>query len=161
MERIPLPEYAIGLAEAEQAAGRVAAARRDYALVEAQARLLRSNGVNADVDLALFEANHGDPSQAVTLGRRAWADAPSVRSADAYSWALYAAGRIGPARRLSERAMILGSRDPYFLYHAGMIARRAGDTGAARRLLTRLVAQSPRFNPLYAPRARRALESLR
>ncbi len=161
VERIPLPEYAIGLAEAEQAAGRVAAARRDYALVEAQARLLRSNGVNADVDLALFEANHGDPSQAITLGRRAWADAPSVRSADAYSWALYAAGRIGPARRLSERAMMLGSRDPYFLYHAGMIARRAGDTGAARRLLARLVAQSPRFNPLYAPRARRALESLR
>ena len=161
VETIPLPEYAIGLAEAEQAAGRVAAARRDYALVEAQTRLLRSNGVNADVDLALFEANHGDPSQALALGRRAWADAPSVRSADAYSWALYAAGRIEPARRLSERAMMLGSRDPYFLYHAGMIARRAGDTGAARRLLARLVAQSPRFNPLYAPRARRALESLR
>jgi hypothetical protein len=57
--------------------------------------------------------------------------------------------------------MMLGSRDPYFLYHAGTIARRAGDTGAARRLLARLVAQSPRFSPLYAPRARRALESLR
>ncbi len=161
VERIPLPEYAVGLAETEQAAGRVAAARRDYALVEAQARLLRVNGVNADVDLALFEANHGDRSQALELGRRAWAAAPSVRSADAYSWALYKAGRIGPARRFSERAMRLGSRDPYFLYHAGMIARRAGETGAARRLLGRLVAQSPRFNPLYGPHARRALESLR
>ena len=128
VERIPLPEYAIGLAEAEQAAGRVAAARRDYALVEAEARLLRANGVNADVDLALFEANHGDPSQAVKLGRRAWAAAPSVRSADAYSWALYEAGRgSGPRARFSARAMRLGSRDPYFLYHAGMIARRAGD----------------------------------
>ena len=56
VERIPLPEYAVALAETEQAAGRVAAARRDYALVEAEAQLLRSNGVNADVDLALFEA---------------------------------------------------------------------------------------------------------
>ncbi len=157
---IPLPEYAIGLAEAEQAAGKVAAARRDYALVEAETRLLRANGVNADVDLALFEADHGDPSQAVKLGRRAWADAPSVRSADAYSWALHKAGRIGPARRFSQRAMRLGSRDPYFLYHAGMIARRAGERGEARRLLARLVAQSPGFNPLYGPRARRALESL-
>jgi hypothetical protein len=57
--------------------------------------------------------------------------------------------------------MRLGSRDPYFLYHAGMIARRAGEVGAAHRLLTRLVSQSPRFNPLYGPRARQALESLR
>jgi tetratricopeptide (TPR) repeat protein len=160
-ETIPLPEYAIGLAEAEQAAGRLAAARRDYALVEAQARLLRSNGVNADVDLALFEANHGDPSQALSLGRRAWAEAPSVRSADAYSWALYRAGRIEAASRFSQRAMRLGSRDPYFLYHAGIIARAAGDAGAARRLLARLVAQSPRFSPLYGPRAKRALEALR
>ncbi len=161
VQRIPLPEYAVGLAETEQAAGRVAPARRDYALVEAQARLLRVNGVNADVDLALFEANHGDRSQALELGRQAWAATPSVRSADAYSWALYKAGRIGPARRFSDRAMRLGSRDPYFLYHAGMIARRAGETDAARRLLGRLVAQSPRFNPLYGPHARHALESLR
>jgi hypothetical protein len=57
--------------------------------------------------------------------------------------------------------MRLGSRDPYFLYHAGMIAGRAGKTGEARRLLARLVAQSPQFNPLYGPRARSALESLR
>jgi tetratricopeptide (TPR) repeat protein len=161
VERIPLPEYAVGLAETEQAAGRAASARRHYALVEAEARLLRSNGVNADVDLALFEANHGDPSRALKLGGRAWAAAPSVRSADAYSWALYKAHRIGAAHRFSERAMRLGSRDPYFLYRAGMIARRVGDTGAARRLLARLVGQSPRFNPLYGPRARHALESLR
>ncbi len=161
VERIPLPEYAVGLAETEQAAGRVAAARRHYALVQAEAQLLRSNGVNADVDLALFEANHGDPSRALTLGRRTWSAAPSVRSADAYSWALYNAGRIEAARRFSERAMRLDSRDPYFLYHAGMIARRAGETGAARRLLGRLVAQSPHFSPLYGPRARHALESLR
>jgi tetratricopeptide (TPR) repeat protein len=159
--RVPLPEYAIGLAETEQAAGRAAAARRHYALVQAEARLLRANGVNADVDLALFEANHGDPSRAVKLGRRAWAASPSVRSADAYSWALYKADRIGLARRFSKRAMKLGSRDPYFLYHAGMIARRAGQTGAAHRLLARLMAQSPGFSPLYGPHARQALESLR
>ena len=32
---------------------------RDLALVGAEERLLRRNGVNTDVDLALFEANHG------------------------------------------------------------------------------------------------------
>jgi hypothetical protein len=56
--------------------------------------------------------------------------------------------------------MRLGSRDPSFLYHAGMIARASGRDGQARELLGRLVAQSPRFSPLYAPRAERALEAL-
>jgi tetratricopeptide (TPR) repeat protein len=160
VERLPLPEYATALGEVEEAAGMKAAAEREYGLVEAQAGLLRSSGVNTDVDLALFEANHGDPARAVALGRRAWRQAPSVRSADAYSWALHRAGRVGPATRLSEEAMRLGSRDPSFLYHAGLIARSAHRDEEAARLLGRLRAQSPRFSPLYGPRAERALEEL-
>jgi tetratricopeptide (TPR) repeat protein len=160
VERLPLPEYAIALGEAEQAAGRSTAAERDYGLVGAEVRLLRANGVNTDVDLALFEANHGSAGRAVVLGRRAWRQAPSVRSADAYSWALYRAGRIDSASRFSREAMRLGSRDPSFLYHAGMIAKGAGRPGEARRLLGGLIAQSPRFSPLYAPRAQRALEAI-
>jgi tetratricopeptide (TPR) repeat protein len=160
VDRLPLPEYAIALGEAEQAAGREEAARRDYGLVGAEVKLLRANGVNTDVDLALFEANHGSADRAVTFGRRAWTQAPSVRSADAYAWALHQAGRIGPASRFSAEAMRLGSRDPSFLYHAGMIALAAGRDDDARSLLGRLEAQSPRFSPLYAPRAHRALEGL-
>ena len=57
--------------------------------------------------------------------------------------------------------MRLGSRDPYFLYHAGMIAASAGDRGRARELLGELVAQTPGFSPLYGPRAARELEALR
>ena len=158
---IPLPEYVVGLGETEQAAGRSTAAQRDYALVGAEIRLFRANGVNTDVDLALFEANHGSPTRAVELARRAWGSAPSVRSADALSWALSQAGRNAAALRASRAAMRLGSRDPSFLYHAGLVAARAGRTERARALLSTLVAQSPRFNPLYGPRARHALEGLR
>ncbi len=161
VQRLPLPEYVIGLGETEQAAGQGAAARRDYQLVGVETRLLRANGVNTDAELALFQADHGSPSQAIDLAARAWAAAPSVRSADAYSWALSAAGRDGEALAMSERAMRLGSRDPSFLYHAGMVARRAGRSDRARDFLGQVVAQSPRFNPLYGPRAERALEGLR
>ncbi len=159
--RLPLPEYVIALGETEQAAGSTVAAGRDYRLVGAETRLLQANGVNTDAELAVFEADHGDPTQAVDLAARAWAAAPSVRSADSYSWALSAAGRDGEALRMSERAMRLGSRDPSFLYHAGMVALRAGDAKRANGFLSRLVAQSPNFNPLYGPRAQRALEGLR
>jgi Flp pilus assembly protein TadD len=151
----------IALGETEQAAGLTVAARRDYQLVGAETRLLQVNGVNTDAELALFEADHGDPAQAVDLAARAWAAAPSVRSADSYSWALSAAGRDAEALRMSERAMRLGSRDPSFLYHAGMVALRTGDAERANRFLSQLVAQSPNFNPLYGPRAQRALEGLR
>jgi tetratricopeptide (TPR) repeat protein len=157
---LPLPEFATALAETEQAAGMNAAAARDLALVEAQAKLFEARGVDTGVEQALFEADHGDPSKAVAAGRGAWHRAPSVRSADAYSWALHAAGRTAAAERFSERAMRLGSRTPMFLYHAGMIALAAGRDGQARRDLSQLTRQSPRFHPIFGPRARRALEGL-
>jgi tetratricopeptide (TPR) repeat protein len=161
VEQLPLPEYAIALAETELAAGATEAARRDFALVEAQAQLLRAQGIDTDVELALYEADYGEPRRGVALGRRVWRHAPSVRSADAYSWALFRAGRIGAASEFSQRAMRLGSRDPSFLYHAGIIARASGRTTAAREYLGTLVRQSPRFHPLHGPHAQRVLEGMR
>ena len=158
--RLPLPEYVVALGETELAAGRPVQGRRDLGLVGAEERLLQANGVNTDVDLALFEANHGSAVRAVALARRAWATAPSVRSADALGWALTAAGRPRDGLAWGRRALGLGSRDAGLNYHAGMSARAAGDRAAARRYLRVALADNPRFSPLYAPRARRALEAL-
>jgi tetratricopeptide (TPR) repeat protein len=158
--RLPLPEHVVGLGEAEVAAGRPAAAARDLALVRAEERLLRANGVDTDVDLALFEANHGRPATAVALARRAWAKAPSVRSADALGWALTRSGHPDQGVAWARRALRLGSVDPAFLYHAGMSALGAGDRAAARAWLRDSLARNPGWSPLYAPRARRALEAL-
>lgn len=160
VEILPLPEYVIALGEAEEAVGARDDARRDYELLGAEVTLLRQAGVNTDVELAIFEADHGSPEQAVALARRAWGAAPSVRSADAYSWALSAAGNHRKALGLSREAMRLGTLEPSFLYHAGMVSRRAGDEDRARGLLGRLVAQSSGFSPLYGPRAERALRGL-
>jgi tetratricopeptide (TPR) repeat protein len=158
--RLPLPEHVIALGEAELAAGRGAAARRDFALVAVEQRLLQQSGVNTDTELAVFEANHGDRARAVVLGRRAWANAPSVRSADALGWALTRSGRPAEGLRWSERALRFGSADPAFLYHAGMSAKAAGRTDLARRWLTRSLANNPHWSPLYAPRAKHALRGL-
>jgi tetratricopeptide (TPR) repeat protein len=159
--RLPLPEYVVALGEAELAAGRAADARRDLALVRAEQRLLQSAGVNTDTELATFEAEHGDPARGVALARRAWATAPSVRSADALGYALTRAGRAREGLPWSRRALRLGWRDPLALYHAGMTARAAGDRRLARAWLGQVVAQSPKFSPLFGPRAERALEGLR
>jgi tetratricopeptide (TPR) repeat protein len=160
VDRLPLPEHIVALGELELAAGRERAARDDLALVPVQRRLLGASGVNTDVEVALFEADHGDPRAGVRLARSAWAAGPSVRSADALGWALTRAGRPAEGYRWARRALRHGWREPSALYHAGMSAKAAGNRGAARGLLRGLLAQSPTFSPLYAPRARRALERL-
>jgi tetratricopeptide (TPR) repeat protein len=135
VDRLPLPSYVIALGEAQAAAGRHAAAAQTFALVRVETMLQQRAGVNADVELALFEADHGSPQRAIALGRRAWAAAPSVRSADALGWALHRAGHSRAALGWARRALALGSRDPAFLTHAGLIARSAGEPRLAARWL--------------------------
>jgi tetratricopeptide (TPR) repeat protein len=144
--RLPLPEYVIALGECEAALGRPAAAARDFALVRAEQRLLAGAGVDTDTELALFEADHGSPARGVRLARRAWASAPSVRSADALGWALTRSGRPREGLGWARRSLVLGTRDPALLAHAGLAARAAGRAAEAARPLAaarRSVALSP------------------
>jgi tetratricopeptide (TPR) repeat protein len=151
--RLPLPEYAISLGEAELAAGRVRAARQDLALVRVQQRLLARAGVNTDTELAVFESDHGRPARGLRLARRAWAAAPSVRSADAVGWALTRSGRPDAGLRWARRARRLGSADPLFAFHAGMAARGA----ERRRLLRFALDHGLGTRPWQALQAREAL----
>jgi tetratricopeptide (TPR) repeat protein len=160
VERRPLPEYAIALAETEIAADRRNEARVDLDVVRAEQRLLAANGVNTDVELAIFDADHGVAEHGVAVARRAWHAAPSVRSADALGWTLTRAGRPAEGLGYARRALRTGSRDPLFLYHAGIAARDANRTREARTLLSKALALNPRFSPLHAPAARKALEGL-
>ncbi|HYI18618.1 MAG TPA: hypothetical protein VD836_07900 [Solirubrobacteraceae bacterium] len=157
--RLPLPEYAIALGEAELAAGRGKAAREDLALVRAEQGLLTRAGVNSDAELALFEADHGDRARAVRLARRAWAAAPGVRSADALGWALTRAGRPRQGVKWAARARRLGSADPLFAFHAGVAAHAAGDRAGGRRLLRAALEHGLATRPWHARTARRLLRS--
>ena len=134
--------------------------REEIAAIRENQALERSNGVNTDAELAIFEADHGSAARAVELGRSAVRKAPSVSSADAYSWALTHADRGEQALHWAKQALRTGWRDPLARYHAGMAAKVAGEKALARRWLTQALALNPEFSPLHAPRARRALRSL-
>jgi len=161
VDRLPLPEYVVALGEVELAAGRPRRAREQFELVRVQQKLLADSGINTDVEVALFEADHGSPGRGLALARRAWNAAPSVRSADALGWALTRADRPRAGLRFTQRAIRIGWRDPLVLYHAGIAARSVGSDRQARRLLGRSLALNRRFSPLYAPRAREAMKELR
>jgi tetratricopeptide (TPR) repeat protein len=138
----------------------VAEGRRTLELVRAGQRLQAAAGVNTDAELAIFEADYGDPARAVKLARAAWGNAPSVRSADALGWALTRAGRAREGLRYARRALRLGSRDASFLYHAGMSARAAGRKAEAQPFLRDALAADPGFSPVHARTARRVLDRL-
>jgi tetratricopeptide (TPR) repeat protein len=161
IDTIPLPEFVIALGETQEAAGRTAEAQSSYELVRVIQALFAENGVDTDLELALFEANHGtDPEAAVRLAQEAYDRQPNIRAADTLAWALHRAGRSDDAGRYVTEALRLGTEDAQFHYHAGAIAAATGDAAAARRHLTQALDINPHFSPLYAPDARRLLDGL-
>jgi tetratricopeptide (TPR) repeat protein len=160
-DRLPLPAYVIALADVEAAAGRPVAARRTEGLVRAEEALYAANGVNVDVELALFEADHGgDPQRALALARAAERVQKSVVVEDALAWTLFKAGHQRQALAASQRALALGTRDAGFLYHRGAIEASLGMRSQARRDLTAALAINPHFSVLYEPDARRLLREV-
>ncbi|MFL5725197.1 MAG: tetratricopeptide repeat protein [Chloroflexota bacterium] len=157
---LPLAEYVIALGEAEEASGDAAAAARSYDLARAETRLFVAAGVDVDLELALFEADHGDAAKAVDLAEAAYKTRRTLRTADALAWAYHVAGRAGDAARLSGEALRLGTRDPLLLYHGGIIAMDGGDTATAKKRLGAALALDPGFSATGARAARDALTRL-
>ena len=135
-------------------------ARKQYDLARAQIALLQAEGVVVDLDLALFEADHGDAATALMLAEAAYRATPTVRAADALGWALHRAGRDDEAWERTQEALRLGSRDPRFAYHAGAIALARGDEVAARRHLEEALQTDPGFSATDAIEARRLLDQI-
>lgn len=157
---VPLPEYMIALGDVQLAAGNAAAAAQTYDVARAEIQLFQAAGVVVDVDLAVFEADHGDPQAALEYATAAHTSAATVRSADAVAWALHRLGRDEEAAELSAEALRLGSIDPTLRYHAGAIAAALGDDEAARRDLGLAVELDPGFSAVGAAEARRLLAGL-
>jgi tetratricopeptide (TPR) repeat protein len=160
-QRLPVTTSLILLAETDMARGDERSAEIDLDVVRTQQRLLRAAGARPDAELVLFEADHGDAQTAVELGRRLWADAPSVRSADALGRALTRAGRPAEGLTWARRALRVGSRDPLFHLHAGIAAKAAGQPGVAARELRTALAGRAALSPLKVREARAALRAVR
>jgi tetratricopeptide (TPR) repeat protein len=158
---VPLPEYVIALGEAREASGDAKGAADSYALARAETALFKANGVVVDLELALLEADHGDPVASLELATSAYAERPTIKAADALGWALFKNGRVDEARKRSAEALRLGTRDPILLYHAGVIAEAAGDKQAAIDDLSAALQLDPGFSPTGAALARHVLATLK
>jgi tetratricopeptide (TPR) repeat protein len=159
--RVPLPEYVVALGDLLWSSGDRVGARQQYGLARAEAALFRANGVDVDLEIALFDADHGHPRPALRAARDEWARRHSIHVADAYAWALHAAGRDRAAIAYERRALALGTRSASFRYHLGMIELALGRPGAGTADLRTALRINPHFSILGSTVARSALATER
>ena len=160
----PEPRYALELGELYERLGVDGAARVQYDLVRERVRQEAAGGVDDELVLGLFEADHGDPATAVQLLRAEWKRHPGIAVADALGWALHRAGENDEALGFATRAMDKehggGVRSALYAYHRGEIERALELYGPARRHLAEALRINPYFSPLLVPRAQAALVEL-
>jgi len=160
VQRLPLPAHLIAYSDLLRALGREQQARQQDAVVRATRTLFEAQGVDVDLELAVFDADRGRAAAALRAARATWERQPSIEAADAYAWALHAVGRDRLALRFAVEAARLGTRSAVFSYHRGMIEKALGERAAARRSLRRALHLNPYFSALHAPRAEAALAAL-
>ena len=152
VDRTPLPGAAVLLGELRAAAGDSQRADDAFALVRATAALQAASGVDVDLDLALFDADHGKVgSDTVERARRAHANRPSIFAADALAWTLHRAGDDRSAVPFVEEALRLGTVDTQLHVHAALIYRAVGDPARARAELSVAASINPSFSVALRP----------
>ncbi len=158
--RLPQPSYLIEYADLLASVGRGQEAATQYAVIAAEEKLFVAAGVNTDLELALFDADHGRPRSSLAAAKAEWDRRKSVQVEDAYAWALHVNGRDTEALVHSERAARTGMSNALFAFHRGMIEKSLGLDRAAVASLRRALRINPSFSPLLAPQARTALTEL-
>lgn len=157
----PDPAFIAALGDLYQLAGRDKNAAAQYTLVEKIGHLSTLSGAAYSRQLALFYADHDlKTGAAYASASKEYAVRRDIYGADALAWAALKAHRLSEAQAAIKQALRLGTRDAKLLYHAGMIARAAGDTPLARDYLKRALALNPQFDPLQAVIAERAMKGL-
>ena len=159
---MPMPEFVITLGDLYQVTGQTKAADQQYKLVTTIEKLYQANGVDLDLEIALFNADHDkDLNRTLALARKAYANRPSIFGADVLAWTLYKTGHYTEAKKYSDEALRLGTKDSLKLFHAGMISLKLGNKTQARQYLEQALTINPYFSVLYAEKAQKTLQMLK
>ena len=130
-DRFPSPAVVSLLGDVQMLAGRDVDASRSYQLVRATEQLFTAAGSVVDLELSIFEADHGNPERALDLARKAYTARRTIFTADALGWALTVSGRAKEALPYVEESLRLGTRSADFHHHASLAYGQAGDAARA------------------------------
>jgi tetratricopeptide (TPR) repeat protein len=160
VDRVPLPAQVAFLGDLYASTGHHGLARQQYGLIAVIEKLLAANGVRNDLDIALFDADHGIAlPHALELARKGYASRPSIFGDDVLGWALARNGQCRRALAYSTRSLRLGTQDALKLFHRGWIVACLGRKAEAASWYRRALALNPQFSILWAPVARKGATS--
>jgi tetratricopeptide (TPR) repeat protein len=156
---VPLVEYAGALEDLYALAGKPDEARKQAEMVDMIDKMEQASGLNVNRNLAMAYADRDRKvDRAVALVEGELRGRRDIYTYDALAWALYKNKKFEEAARAKEKALELGTPEPAFYYHAGMIERALGETDQARKHLQRALELNARFDPRQAPLGRSRVE---
>jgi tetratricopeptide (TPR) repeat protein len=156
---LPDPAFVAALGDLYKLAGREKDATGQYESVERIEGSEAAGGEHHHRRLAMFYADHDMKAEvAYATAVREYKERRDIYGSDTVAWTALKAGRVAEAQAAMKDALRMGTRDAKLLYHAGMIARAAGEEGAAREYLKRALTLNPQFDPLQASIAKKVLE---
>jgi len=158
---VPLVEYAGALEDLYALEGKAGDARKQAGMVDMIDKMEQASGLNVNRNLAMAYADHDRRlDRALALVEGELRGRRDIYTYDALAWTLYKNKKFEEAGRAKEKALELGTPEPAFYYHAGMIERALGQTGRARTHLEKALALNARFDPRQALVAQAALKEM-
>lgn len=153
VDRFPATEPLVLLGELRAQEGNRVEAEDAYHTVGVTGLLQEEAGQVVDLEMAVFEADHGDSVRAVELAERAYEARPTIYAADALGWALARSGEFHQAQPYAEEALRLGTRDALLHFRAAVAAYGAGDESRAADELGSSFEINPWFSFHHRPEA--------
>lgn len=161
VEAAPDPAVLAELGDLYTSLGRHDEAKAQYDVVAVAQKLLAASGQDVDLELALFDADHGKPVEALAAAEAVYATRQPVFAEDALAWALHRNGRSAQALPHAQAALELGTRDAALHYHLGMIYSALGDSASAVRELEQAMTINPYFSTVQVPLLEAELRELK
>ncbi|MDQ3021211.1 MAG: tetratricopeptide repeat protein [Bacteroidota bacterium] len=152
LEKNSLPEYLISLGDVYTLTGDKEKAEEQYQKVKFIITMFKEKGVDTDLELALFNADHNrnlkeslkDAEETLETGSK------SIKVYHALAWTNYKLGNYDEAGKNIEQALKLGTKDPLMYFHAGKIYVKLGNKDKAKEYSDFALMINPYYETLYA-----------
>ncbi len=159
---VPMVEYLAALEDTYAAAGQKDEAKNQQKMIDTIDRLEVANNQAANRTLAMVYADHDRKlPRALELAQAELKVRQDIYTYDALAWALYKNNQHTEAWAAVTKALRLGTPEPAFHYHAGLIAKALGHTADARKHLEKALALNSKFDLRQAAMAESALGEMK
>jgi tetratricopeptide (TPR) repeat protein len=146
----PTAEAMIALGDVYKITGQNDKAEEQYQNVRFMNTLLKQGGVNVDMELALFEADHNtNLEEPLKNALESIEKAPTIKSYNTLAWIQYKRGNYTEAAKNITSALRLGTKEPLLYYHAGLIFAKIGENEKAKKYLEYALKINHRLPELY------------